>query len=109
MRICRIGRNDGVRPQGAFTEAVPVLPTGDQQVAGGEPGEQAGSVRGEVDFLLDTSRAPSVGSGPVRLDREDHALLELDRVFERVVPAHQRLFSEAETQAVGALQPEALL
>src|SRR5437870_8471010 len=60
---------------------------GHHQLFGGEQREQLWAVRGDHDLLLDSRRRVAVLGRAVRLQGEDHALLELDRVLERVQPA----------------------
>src|SRR6185503_20727159 len=58
------------------------------------------------DLLLDPSGRSSVRRGTVRLEREEHAFLELDRLVERVQAADDRSLVQADTHAVSELQAE---
>ena len=67
-----------------------------------------GPVGGHDDLLLDPRRGDAVLGRAVRLEGDDHALLELDRVVERVEPADDRALVEEQADAVAELEPEAL-
>src|SRR3990170_4061667 len=49
---------------------------GHQQVLGGELGDHLGALSRNHQLLLDPRRTPAVGGWPVRLEGEDHSLLE---------------------------------
>ena len=59
------------------------------------------------ELLLDAGGRAAVGRGAVGLEREDHALLELDRALERVQPRDHRRLVEADAEAVAELEAEA--
>ena len=82
---------------------------GHVELVGGEPGQQLAAARGDDDLLLDPGRRRAVRGRPVGLDREHHALLQLHRMLERVVAAHQRPFPVRQAQPVAVLQAERLL
>src|SRR3954470_12550095 len=87
-------------------EAVPVAGARDEELLRREAGQEAHTVRRDVNLLLDACGGVLVVGGPVRLDREDHPFLDLGRMLERVVPAHQRLLPHRETHAVAVLEAE---
>ena len=63
-------------------------------------------VRGDDDLLLDPRGRPAVRGRAVRLQGEQHALLDLHRILERVQPADDRTLVQADPDAVAELQPE---
>ena len=65
--------------------------------------------RRDDDLLLDPRRRAPVGRGAVRLEREHHALLELDRGLERVDARDHRRLVEADADPVPELEAEARL
>ena len=65
-----------------------------------------GAVGRDHDLLLDPGRRAAVGGGAVGLEREEHALLDLDRVVERVQAADDRSLVQADADAVSELEPE---
>ena len=66
-------------------------------------------VGGDDDLLLDPRGRAAVVARAVRLEREDHALLDLDRVVERVQSGDHRRLVQADAEAVAELEPEARL
>ena len=56
--------------------------TGDEQLFGREARDHIAAARRHDDLFLDPRRGPAVGRSAVRLEREDHPLLELDRMLE---------------------------
>src|SRR3989454_3811084 len=65
------------------------------------------SALGHDDHLfLDARRRDAVGRRAVGLDREDHPGLELHRVVERVQPADDRPFVEAQPEPVAEVEAE---
>ena len=89
--------------------AADVGPPCDEQLVGGEAGDHFAAVGRDDDLLLDPCRRASVRRGAVRLEREDHALLERDRMVERVDPRDHRRLVEPDTDPVTELEPEARL
>src|SRR5918994_3951931 len=81
---------------------------GDEQLLRREAGDDLRLAGGDDDLLLDARRRVAVCGGAVGLERDDHALLELDRVVERVEAADDRPLVEEEPHAVAELEPEAL-
>ena len=69
----------------------------------------AAARRGDDDLFLDAGRRLAVARGAVRLEGEHHALLDLDRVVERVDARDHRRLVEADAEAVPELQAEARL
>ena len=59
-----------------------VAQASDDQLLRGKSGYHLRSVLGHHDLLLDTGRRPAVRRWPERLQREDHPLLDHDRVVE---------------------------
>src|SRR4051812_14368044 len=79
----------------------------DEQLVRGELRDDAVPRRSDDDLLLDASCGFTVARGAVRLEREDHTLLDLDRVLERVDTRDHRRLVEADAEAVAELQAEA--
>ena len=73
-----------------------------------EAGDHLRAVGGDDDLLLDPGRRHAVLGRAVRLERDDHALLQLDRVLERVQPADDRALVQEQPDAVAELEPERL-
>src|SRR6476659_4504317 len=89
--------------------AMPLLVgVGDEQLVGWETGDDPGTVGGDHDLFLDPRGGHAVLRRAVRLEGDDHALLELDRVLERVEPADDRALVEHHALAVTELEAEAL-
>ena len=82
---------------------------GDEQLLGGEARDHVAAGRRHDDLLLDARRRAAVGRGAVGLEREDHPLLELDRMVERVHARDHRRLVQADADAVAELEPEARL
>src|SRR4051794_39529575 len=80
----------------------------DEQLGGREARDHLRAVGRDDDLLLDPGGGVAVLGGAVRLERDDHALLELDRVLERVEPADDGPFVEEQPDAVAELEAEAL-
>jgi hypothetical protein len=78
----------------------------DHQLFAREQRDHAAPVGRHHDLLLDPRRRPPVFCGTVRLEREQHALLDLQRVHERVQPRDDRPLVQAHPDAVAELQPE---
>src|SRR5438270_860949 len=55
---------------------------GDEQLLGRKPGQHLAAVGGDDDLLLDARGRAPVGGRAVGLEREDHSLLDHDRVLE---------------------------
>jgi hypothetical protein len=72
------------------------------------PTGHAWSLGRDHDFFLDPRRRNAVLGRAVRLEGDDHAFLDLDRVVERVEAADDRALVQEEPHAVTELQPEAL-
>ena len=87
--------------------AAHVRPPGDEQLLGREAGDHVAAGRRDDDLLLDPRGRAPVGRGAVGLEREDHALLDLDRVVERVHARDHRRLVEADADAVAELEAEA--
>ena len=94
----RVGRHDR-RHQYAFAT---------NSSCGREAGDDLRPVRGDDDLLLDPGRREAVLRRAVRLEGDDHALLDLDRVVERVEAADDRALVEEQPDAVAELEAEAL-
>src|SRR6266542_1441149 len=87
-----------------------VAPSGNEQLLGGELGDDLASGFGDDDFLLDAGGAPSVVRRPVRLEREHLTDHESLRVLDRGHPAEYRPFPDAQAAVVapGLTSPIAL-
>src|SRR5918992_6027805 len=86
-----------------------VRPAGDHQVLGREAGDHLAAVGRDHELLLDAGGGPAVARRPERLEREDHALLDLLGVVERDQPAEDGLLPDREAHAVAELQREGRL
>src|SRR5919197_111512 len=78
------------------------------QLLCGVEGDHLGAVGGDDHLLLDARRRETVRGRAVGLQREDHALLDLRRVLQRVEPADDRPLVQPEAKAVAELQAERL-
>src|SRR3984893_17745800 len=87
-------------------ESLALIPAGDRQVDGGEPGEDLWAVVVAHALFLDAGRGDAVGRRAVRLHREHHPRLELDGVLKGVQPRDDRALVQAEAEAVRELQSE---
>ena len=85
-----------------------VRPAGHDQLVRREPRDHLATVCRDHDLLLDPCGRAAVARGAVRLEREDHALLDFDRVVEGVQPRDHRRFVEADAESVPELEPEAV-
>src|ERR1700681_1303892 len=79
---------------------------GDEQLFGREQRQQRAAAGRDHDLLLDSRRRLTVGGGAIGLEREDHALAQLDRVFERIEAGDDRPLVQPEPETVAELQPE---
>src|SRR5690606_36301537 len=105
LRGVEVGlRVTDARERAVHREVAPA--TGDEQVLGGELRDDLAAVLRHDDLFLDARRAPAVRRGPVRLEREHHALLEHLRVLERGEPREDRLLPDRQTHAVPVLERE---
>src|SRR5262245_2813300 len=84
----------------------PVARATDEQLLGGAAGDHLAAIGGDDDLLLDARRRPAVARRPVRLEGEDHALLEHLRVLERQEPAEDRSLPDRQAHTVSILQGE---
>src|SRR6059058_6674697 len=80
----------------------------DDELFGGEEGDNLVSRRRHHDFLLDARGRMAVVSGAVGLEREDHTFLQLDGMLERVQPADDGALVQGQPQAVSELQTKRL-
>src|SRR5262245_54918067 len=87
------------------TETRSVL-VGDRQLVGREQRDDLCAGRGHDHFLLDARGGGAVGGRAVRLDGEHHARLQLHRVVERIQPADDRPFVQAQADAVAEVETE---
>ncbi len=83
-----------------------VAAPGDQQLLGGELRDHLASVGGHDDLLLDARRTPAVCGGPIGLEREHHALLELLGVLERDQAREDRLLPDGQPDTMTVLEGE---
>src|SRR4249920_3370109 len=81
---------------------------GDEQLVGWEAGDDLRTVGGDDDLLLDARRGDAVLGRAVGLECDDHALLEFDRMVDRVEPADDRSLVEEQAHAMAELEPETL-
>src|SRR4029078_12087037 len=72
------------------------------------PRAQRALFGGDDDLSLDPRSGVAVLGRAIRLERDDHALLDLDRVVDRVESADDRPFLKEEPHAVTELEAEAL-
>src|SRR6476646_1415679 len=78
-----------------------------EELLGGELRDDAVPRRRDDDLFLDASCGLAVARCAVRLEREDHTLLDLDRVLERVHARDHGRLVQADAQAVAELEAEA--
>src|ERR1700710_713386 len=99
----------GAHPHAAVDDvgAAHVLATGDEQLLGGEAGEDPVAGLGHQDLLLDPRGGDAVGGRAVGLQGEDHAGNDRLRVVEAVQAGDHRRLVEADAKAVAELQAEA--
>src|SRR6188472_3588877 len=102
-RSCAAGAEELASP-GSLTSVL----VRHEQLLGREVGDDLWPVGGDDDLLLDASRRVAVLGRAVRLEGDDHSLLQLDRMLERVQPADDRALVEEQPNAVAELEPEAL-
>src|SRR5215218_6676468 len=99
------GRGLALEEIGAADVCLPA----DEELLGRELRDHS-AARGRHDhFLLDSCCRFAVARGAVGLECEDHALLDLDRVVERVHAGDHRRLVEADPEPVPELQSEARL
>src|SRR4028119_717572 len=79
---------------------------GNEELLCREQRDDPGAVGCDDDLLLDARGGETVAGRAVGLQREDHALLDLDGVLERVEPADDRPLVQREAESVPELQPE---
>src|SRR5579859_2576936 len=78
-----------------------------QQLLGREPEDGLAAGGRYHHLFLDPCRGVTVGGRRIGLQREDHALLDLDRVLERVEPADDRALPQRQANAMSELKTEA--
>src|SRR5690349_18062818 len=75
-----------------------------EQLLRREAGQDLGPVRRDDDLLLDPGRRVAVLRRAVRLEGDHHALLQLDRVVDRVQAADDRALVQEQPDAVAELE-----
>src|SRR3954466_13968830 len=79
---------------------------GNREFLCGVKGYDLGTRRGEDYLLLNARRRDAVARRAIRLHREDHAGLELDRLTEGVEPRDERPLMQPEPEAMAEVQSE---
>src|SRR4051812_42282131 len=82
---------------------------GDEQLVGGEAGQDLVPVLRDDDLLLDPRRRAPVRRRAVGLEREDHSLLELYRALEGVDARDHRRLVQPDADPMPELEAEAAL
>src|SRR4051812_22736978 len=80
---------------------------GDEELVGWEAGDDLRAVGCDDDLLFDPRRGVTILRRAIGLEGDDHPLLELDGVLERIEPADDRSLVEEQADAVTELEPEA--
>src|SRR5438270_3062225 len=78
----------------------------DDELLGGEEGDHLVPRRRHHDFLLDARGGMAIVGWAIGLEREYHALFQLNGMLQRVESADNRPLVECESESVTKLQPE---
>src|SRR5207248_3411929 len=97
---------DSLRAQ---LDAREVARAGHQKCLGRKLEDGAAAGLGHNDLLLDAGGGVTVAGRAVGLEGEDHALLDLEGMIERVEAADDRALPQRQADAVTELQAEAFL
>src|SRR3954453_933552 len=101
--------SDGRRLAVEEIGAADVRLSADEELLGRELGDHSAACGCHDHFLLDACCRFAVARRAVGLECEDHALLNLDRMVERVHPGDHRRLVEADPEPVSELKTEARL
>src|SRR5260370_27387050 len=85
-----------------------LISVGDEQLFRREERNHLAALVGHHDLLLDAGGGVAVARGAIGLEREHHALLELEGMVERDQAADDRALVERHAEAVAELQAEGL-
>src|SRR5262249_8718621 len=88
--------------------AFPSITVGDEKLLGREEGDHPTAGISDHHFLLDPRGGMAIARGAIRLQREDHPFLNLNRPVERDQPTDDRPFVESEAETVPELERESL-